>query len=187
MNENQAVQFNYRVVGIVIHNGRVLAHRGEDEGFWTLPGGHAELLEPAALTLKRELREELGIEVEVDRLVWSSRTSSHGTRDGGTKSPSIFSCSFRQPHQLSPGAKGSAEVRQPRSCAFAGSTSTSSWTWNCILGSCAVSSERSRPQPRTLSGLVQSRKRLCRNLDPAASAGLIPWSIGSTEGYVGLG
>ena len=70
MNENQAVQFNYRVVGIVIHNGRVLAHRGEDEGFWTLPGGHAELLEPAALTLKRELREELGIEVEVGRLVW---------------------------------------------------------------------------------------------------------------------
>jgi ADP-ribose pyrophosphatase YjhB (NUDIX family) len=70
VNENQAVQFNYRVVGIVIHNGRVLAHRGEDEGFWTLPGGHAELLEPAALTLKRELREELGIEVEVGRLVW---------------------------------------------------------------------------------------------------------------------
>jgi ADP-ribose pyrophosphatase YjhB (NUDIX family) len=70
VDENQAVQFNYRVVGIVIHDGRVLAHRGEDEAFWTLPGGHAEPMEPAAVTLKRELREELGVEVEVGRLVW---------------------------------------------------------------------------------------------------------------------
>ncbi len=62
--------FNYRIVGVAIHEGRVLLHRGEKEEFWTLPGGRAELGEPATETLKREMREELGEDVEVERLLW---------------------------------------------------------------------------------------------------------------------
>jgi hypothetical protein len=30
--------FNYRIVGVALHEGRVLLHKGEDEDFWTLPG-----------------------------------------------------------------------------------------------------------------------------------------------------
>jgi ADP-ribose pyrophosphatase YjhB (NUDIX family) len=62
--------FNYRIVGAVLHEGRVLLHRGESEDFWTLPGGRAELGEPATETLKREMREELDADVQVERLLW---------------------------------------------------------------------------------------------------------------------
>lgn len=63
-------RFNCRVVGVALHEGRVLLHRAETEDFWSLPGGRAELLEPATDTLRREMREELGVEVAVERLLW---------------------------------------------------------------------------------------------------------------------
>ena len=62
--------FNYRIVGVALHDGHVLLHHGESEDFWTLPGGRAELGELAEETLRREMREELGVEVEVERLLW---------------------------------------------------------------------------------------------------------------------
>ncbi len=63
-------RFNYRVAGVAMDNGRVLIHRAEGDPFWTFPGGRCELGEPAAEALKREMREELGAEVEVARLLW---------------------------------------------------------------------------------------------------------------------
>lgn len=63
-------RFNFRVVGIAIHDGRVLLHRAEQTDFWALPGGRGELLEPAAETLRREMEEELNVAVAVERLVW---------------------------------------------------------------------------------------------------------------------
>jgi ADP-ribose pyrophosphatase YjhB (NUDIX family) len=63
-------RFTYRVVGVAIENGHVLLHRAEGDDFWALPGGRAELLEPAAATLRREMREELEIDVEVVRPLW---------------------------------------------------------------------------------------------------------------------
>ena len=64
------VRFNYRVVGAAFDGDRVLLHRAVWDDFWALPGGRAELLEPATVVLKREMREELGIEVRVERLLW---------------------------------------------------------------------------------------------------------------------
>ena len=63
-------RFNYRVVGVALHEERVLLHRAEIDDFWTLPGGRGELREPAAQTLTREMHEELQSEVTVERLVW---------------------------------------------------------------------------------------------------------------------
>ncbi|HEX6817408.1 MAG TPA: NUDIX hydrolase [Ktedonobacterales bacterium] len=63
-------RFVYRVAGVAIHDGRVLLHRAESEDFWSLPGGRCELLEPSETALRREMREELGMEVAVERLVW---------------------------------------------------------------------------------------------------------------------
>src|SRR4030095_7130673 len=68
--DNGNTRFNYRVVGIAIHEGSVLLHQAEGDDFWTFPGGRAELGEPAEQTLKREMREEIGTEVEVVRLLW---------------------------------------------------------------------------------------------------------------------
>lgn len=63
-------RFNYRVVGIAIHEGYVLLHKAEIDNFWTFPGGRAEIGEPAETTLKREMKEELNTNIEIMRLLW---------------------------------------------------------------------------------------------------------------------
>lgn len=63
-------RFNYRVVGVAIHDDSVLLHRADHESFWTLPGGRAELGETAEQTITREMLEELDTDVHVDRLLW---------------------------------------------------------------------------------------------------------------------
>jgi ADP-ribose pyrophosphatase YjhB (NUDIX family) len=62
--------FNYRIVGVAVHEHAGLLHQAEGDSFWTCPGGRAELGEAAEQTLQREMREELGVEVEVVRLLW---------------------------------------------------------------------------------------------------------------------
>lgn len=62
--------FNYRVVGMAIHNQSVFLHQAVGDGFWTCPGGRAEFGETAEQTLIREMREELGVEIEIVRLLW---------------------------------------------------------------------------------------------------------------------
>jgi 8-oxo-dGTP pyrophosphatase MutT (NUDIX family) len=64
------IRFSNRIVGIAFDRDRVLLHRTDDMAFWALPGGRAELLEPSPETLVREMREEIGTEVQVDRLLW---------------------------------------------------------------------------------------------------------------------
>ncbi len=86
----EGVRFNHRVAGIAIDDGRVLLHQFEGEDFWALPGGRAELLEPATETLRREMREELAIEVDVIRLCGLWRTSSSTRNCVFTSSASIF-------------------------------------------------------------------------------------------------
>jgi ADP-ribose pyrophosphatase YjhB (NUDIX family) len=63
-------RFNYRTVGVAIHDGMVLLHRAGEEPFWTLPGGRAEMGETSEQTILREIREELSTDVEVLRLLW---------------------------------------------------------------------------------------------------------------------
>jgi ADP-ribose pyrophosphatase YjhB (NUDIX family) len=63
-------RFNYRIVGVAIHNESVLLHRADNEPFWTLPGGRAEHGETAEETIKREMLEELATDVQVVRLLW---------------------------------------------------------------------------------------------------------------------
>lgn len=63
-------RFNYRIAGLGFRDGHVLVHRATHETFWTFPGGRAEIGETSAETLRREMREELGVEVTVGRLLW---------------------------------------------------------------------------------------------------------------------
>ena len=64
------IRFRFRVVGIVLHKRHVLIHRAENDDFWSLPGGRAELLETAEESLQREMREELNVNIKVIRLLW---------------------------------------------------------------------------------------------------------------------
>ena len=68
--EDKDTCFNYRVVGVAIHDNSVFLHQAEGEDFWTFPGGRAEFGESAEQTLRREMREEIGVDVEVVRLLW---------------------------------------------------------------------------------------------------------------------
>lgn len=60
-------------VGGVIFDGSsvLLAKRGQEpaKGAWSLPGGAVELGEKVIDALKREMREEVGIEIEVGGLI----------------------------------------------------------------------------------------------------------------------
>jgi len=60
-------------VGGVIFEGAsvLLAKRGQEpaKGTWSLPGGAVELGEKVIDALKREIREEIGIEIEVGGLI----------------------------------------------------------------------------------------------------------------------
>ncbi len=62
--------FQMRVAGLAFRNGHVLVHRATHEKFWTFPGGRAEMGEQSMETLSREMVEELGVDVSVERLLW---------------------------------------------------------------------------------------------------------------------
>lgn len=64
------LRFTYRVAGVAIRDGKVLAQKPVEGGYCFLPGGRAELRETAGETLRREMQEELHIDVTVERLLW---------------------------------------------------------------------------------------------------------------------
>jgi 8-oxo-dGTP pyrophosphatase MutT (NUDIX family) len=67
----QGDRFVYRVAGVAVIDGRVLVHQFEgDDDFYVLPGGRVDVREPAEEALAREMREELGCEARVERLLW---------------------------------------------------------------------------------------------------------------------
>ena len=63
-------RFLLRVVGVAIQDGHALLHRAVGDDFWSLPGGRCTVMEASANALVREMREELGLTVEVGRLLW---------------------------------------------------------------------------------------------------------------------
>jgi ADP-ribose pyrophosphatase YjhB (NUDIX family) len=67
---NQSV-FNYRVAAVWIQHQHILLHRLHNESHWSLPGGRVAFGEDSRSSLARELREELGIDVNVERLLWT--------------------------------------------------------------------------------------------------------------------
>lgn len=64
--------FNYRVAGVWIQNGCVLLHKNVNDGHWALPGGRVAVMEESNNAVQREFQEELGVEIKVDRFLWSS-------------------------------------------------------------------------------------------------------------------
>lgn len=54
---------------VVNERGEILLHRRSDNAMWSVPGGAMELGESIAETVVREVKEETGLEVEIERLV----------------------------------------------------------------------------------------------------------------------
>jgi ADP-ribose pyrophosphatase YjhB (NUDIX family) len=65
-------RFTVRVVAIILRGDgdEVLLNKALESDFWVLPGGRAELLEPLSDGIKREMREELGADAEIERLAF---------------------------------------------------------------------------------------------------------------------
>ena len=72
MSQQGGLTFMYRVGGIAVSGGRLLVEHDVRHGLCFVPGGRVEYGETAAGTLVREVREELGEEVAVGRLVFVS-------------------------------------------------------------------------------------------------------------------
>jgi ADP-ribose pyrophosphatase YjhB (NUDIX family) len=54
---------------VVDQAGRILLHRRDDNGLWSIPGGAMEVGERIADTVVREVKEETGLEVEPEAIV----------------------------------------------------------------------------------------------------------------------
>src|SRR5262245_57316466 len=65
-----ASAFKVRSAALIVRDGRVLLNRLRGDDVWMLPGGTGEFGESAEETLRRELREELGVDASVGRLLW---------------------------------------------------------------------------------------------------------------------
>jgi ADP-ribose pyrophosphatase YjhB (NUDIX family) len=68
--DRDGMRFQYCVDGIAIHDRHVLLVQARGFGFWFTPGGRVEMGESSTDALRREMREELGVDVEVGRLLW---------------------------------------------------------------------------------------------------------------------
>lgn len=66
----EKVVFNYRVAAVMVMDGHVLIHRQVTDDHWALPGGRVEVMEDSQTSIIREVKEELGFDVKVDRLLW---------------------------------------------------------------------------------------------------------------------
>ena len=58
-------KLNIRSGGIMIHNNKVLVHKNINKDHYCLPGGRIEIGENSEQTIKREIKEELGKQVNI--------------------------------------------------------------------------------------------------------------------------
>lgn len=67
--KDQEGQFKFRVCGILHHDGKYLIVRMSPNKFYCLPGGHVELDEDTDSAVLREMKEELGFDVKIKKLI----------------------------------------------------------------------------------------------------------------------
>ena len=69
MSMTDLVHFRIGVSALIFEQGRVLLALRRDIGWWNLPGGGMEIGETVEETVLREVKEETGLEVEIEQLV----------------------------------------------------------------------------------------------------------------------
>ena len=90
---------------IVVHDGRILLQRATWDGreCYFLPGGGQHPGEALADTVRREVEEETGLDVRVERMLWLREYigAHHGGDPADHRIEAVFSCTpLSDPHQL---------------------------------------------------------------------------------------
>ena len=58
-------KLNVRTAGVIIHNNKILVHKNVNSEHYALVGGRVEIGENSVDTIKREIKEELGKDIEI--------------------------------------------------------------------------------------------------------------------------
>lgn len=61
--------FNFRVAGLIEFENKILLHKPNDWDFWNIPGGRVKTGEATIEALKREMKEELDLDIIDMKLV----------------------------------------------------------------------------------------------------------------------
>lgn len=67
-------RFNFRAAALMIHEDRLLVMRDRRNPYCYLPGGRVSFGETAEEALRRELLEEMGLDLKIERLAWVAET-----------------------------------------------------------------------------------------------------------------
>lgn len=60
-----------RAAGVLMRDGKILLQRDKNGAEYAVPGGHVQVGETTENAVKREFREETGVDVAVERLLWT--------------------------------------------------------------------------------------------------------------------
>ncbi len=60
-----------RTVGVLVKNNKILVQRDKDCNEYALPGGHIKIGETLEDGLRREYKEETGIDIKINHMLWS--------------------------------------------------------------------------------------------------------------------
>jgi len=61
---DENVKLNVRTTGVFLNNGKILVHKCGENDHYALPGGRVQAREDSITALKREVSEELELEIE---------------------------------------------------------------------------------------------------------------------------
>lgn len=67
--DTQTEHFKFRVSGLLQYKDKYMFVRIKDNDFLCLPGGHVEINEDTDTAIKREMKEEIGVDVKIDKLI----------------------------------------------------------------------------------------------------------------------
>lgn len=73
--KNKNTVCNFRTVGVLIKNNKLLVQRDTDGFEYALPGGHVKIGESSIDSLIREYKEETGADIKCNRLLWVEECS----------------------------------------------------------------------------------------------------------------
>ena len=62
LNKENNVRLNIRVAGLIMNDNKVLLQTCDNVDFYSLPGGRVKYMEDTLCAIKRELKEEIGID-----------------------------------------------------------------------------------------------------------------------------